>query len=119
MSTAIRLVFLLLLMVETAPVLGKLVMGRGAYDALLEAREDGVISHSAAATETIRQTLARRSEHDRALEEQAREFEREAFQSILAEAKASRDFADAQKERADRFLTRLKGRLARFVNPEK
>jgi hypothetical protein len=119
MSGAIRLVFLLLLMVETAPVLGKLAMGRGAYDALLEARENAAISHSAVATERMREALARQAEHDAGLEEQAWEFEREAFQAMLAEAKASREFADAQKERTSSFLVRVKARLARFVSSDR
>ena len=81
-------------MVETAPVVGKLAMGRGAYDALLEARENGAIAHSAAATETMREGLARQAEHDNILEEQAQEFEREAFLALLAEVKASREFEE-------------------------
>jgi hypothetical protein len=116
LSAAIRLVFLLLLMVETAPVLGKLVMPRGVYDALLEARENAAISQSADIAETMRRSLARQADHDKDLDEQARSFEREAFAAMLAEARASREFAEGQRERAAGFVARVKARLARFVN---
>jgi hypothetical protein len=118
LSAAIRLVFFLLLMVETAPVLGKLLMQRGAYDALLEARELAAISHSSASVETMRRSLSRQADHDVDLEEQARSFEREAFTTMLAEVRSSRDFAEGQRERAARFLSRVRTRLAKFVNSD-
>jgi len=119
LSTAIRLVFLLLLMVETAPVLGKLLMRRGAYDALLEARENAAISHSCTIVESMNRSLKRRSDHDADLEERARSFEREAFTTMLADVRSSPAYAEAQRESAANFLSRLRGRLAKFVSPEK
>jgi hypothetical protein len=118
LSAAIKLVFLLLLMVETAPVAGKLVMPRGAYDAVLEAHENGAISNSASIAENARRSLEAQADHEAELEEQARAFEREAFTAVMAEARSSRDFAEAQKERASSFLARVKARLSKFINPD-
>lgn len=117
LSLAIRLVFFLFLMVETAPVLGKLLMRRAAYDALLEARDEATTSHAGAIAQAMRESFILDARHDADLAARARAFESEAFDDMLAAVRDSDEFACSQKENAASFLVRVKQRLAQFVRP--
>jgi hypothetical protein len=118
LALAIRLVFLLFLMVETAPVVGKVLLPRSAYDAILDSRDNAVIAHSGAMANGIRRSLEQQSDHEASLTEQARAFEREAFRDMLAALRSSAEFAQAQRERTSCFVNRLRVRLAKFISPD-
>lgn len=115
LAWAICLISWLFVIVEVTPVLAKAVMTYGPYDALIESRETAVILQSSDLTETLAQSFEQQSDHDARLQEQALEFEKDAFESMLDEVRNSPAFTEGQQEMAVGFLGRLKKRLARFV----
>jgi hypothetical protein len=112
---AILLISLLFLLIETAPVVVKLLSPYGPYDAILERQEAEVVQSEGQKILDIREKANYASANDIKMNQDMREFEYEQFNEVVKTARLSRDLVAVHDEVASEVVKGLRNSMLATV----